>query len=298
MNTLVISDLHIGTSNSSDLLRNENVRECLKQQLLTTERLVLLGDIVELRHGAPQQSVDLAGIVLKDLSEALPADAKIIFVPGNHDHALINQWLKEKTQQGKQESFELEQTIQPADASPFAQQLADAFSNQDVVVNYPGVWLHENCYATHGHYLDFHLHLPTIERLALSLMTRLLLEDNCVTSVRDYERCLEPVTAWIDTVSRWSDQRNSLVRGHSATLRKRLTETKKRSFSDVLLAGAFPAGVRVANCLGLGTFTSKLDGPTIRNDAIHAFTSVLENIFHSRFFCHFWPHTSCRPTTT
>ena len=29
---------------------------------------------------------------------------------------------------------------------------------------YPGLWLREDVYATHGHYLDCHLTVPTVER--------------------------------------------------------------------------------------------------------------------------------------
>ncbi len=40
--------------------------------------------------------------------------------------------------------------------------------------NYPGVWLRKDVYATHGHYLDRHLTIPTFERLGLALVERTL----------------------------------------------------------------------------------------------------------------------------
>ena len=39
---------------------------------------------------------------------------------------------------------------------------------------YPGLWLRDDVYATHGHYLDRHLTVPTIERLGVGMVERVL----------------------------------------------------------------------------------------------------------------------------
>lgn len=68
---------------------------------------------------------------------------------------------------------------------------------------YPGLWLREDVYATHGHYLDCHLTIPTMERLGIGMTARAL---RCPTdvfaTVGDYEAVTAPVFAWIDAVAR------------------------------------------------------------------------------------------------
>ena len=65
-------------------------------------------------------------------------------------------------------------------------------------VAYPGVWLRDDVFATHGHYLDVHLAIPSIERLATGVMRRVVaLGPDGPTSVDDYEAILTPVYAWI-----------------------------------------------------------------------------------------------------
>ncbi len=39
---------------------------------------------------------------------------------------------------------------------------------------YPGLWVREDVYATHGHYLDCHLTIPTLERLGIGAMGRVM----------------------------------------------------------------------------------------------------------------------------
>ena len=55
-----------------------------------------------------------------------------------------------------------------------AERLAAWAAPASVRVAYPGVWVREDVYATHGHYLDCHLTVPTLERLSLGAMSRVL----------------------------------------------------------------------------------------------------------------------------
>ena len=43
-----------------------------------------------------------------------------------------------------------------------------------VRVAYPGVWLRDDVYATHGHYIDRHITVPMLERLAAGAMRRVV----------------------------------------------------------------------------------------------------------------------------
>ena len=53
--TLVISDLHLGANTRADLLRRAELREPLLEAVRGVDRLVILGDALELRDG-PQRA--------------------------------------------------------------------------------------------------------------------------------------------------------------------------------------------------------------------------------------------------
>ena len=70
-------------------------------------------------------------------------------------------------------------------------------------VAYPGLWVRPDVYATHGHYLDCHLTVPTLERLSVGAMSRLLgRRASAFSAVGDYEAVGAPVFAWRDAVAR------------------------------------------------------------------------------------------------
>jgi hypothetical protein len=56
MRTLVISDLHLGSITRRDVLRRPAALEALLGALDGVDRLVLLGDTVELLEGAPRRA--------------------------------------------------------------------------------------------------------------------------------------------------------------------------------------------------------------------------------------------------
>ena len=64
------------------------------------------------------------------------------------------------------------------------------------------MWLRDDVFATHGHYLDVHLTIPSIERLATGVMRRVVaLGPDGPTSVEDYEAILTPIYAWIHALA-------------------------------------------------------------------------------------------------
>ncbi|CAB4921374.1 unannotated protein [freshwater metagenome] len=154
MRTLVISDLHLGSIIERDVLRRPAALARLEAALAGVERLVLLGDTVELLEGRPDQAAAVAAPIVRRIAAALPAGAPVIVVPGNHDHDLIRPWLRRRLDAG--------QGLQPAtrvpiSASPLLSELAGwlrAAGRRPVEVRYPSVWLGERLWATHGHYLD------------------------------------------------------------------------------------------------------------------------------------------------
>lgn len=151
MRTLVISDLHLGNRGRRDVLRVAEVRERLLAAVADTERLVLLGDTVELVHRNTRRSMAAAEPVLRALGRALGSEREVILVPGNHDAPLLRGWA---LAQGAQ--LQVSHVV-PPEASPALKRLVSWLAPAPVTVSYPGVWLGERVWATHGHYLDHHL---------------------------------------------------------------------------------------------------------------------------------------------
>ena len=56
------------------------------------DRLVLLGDVLELRHGPLREAMAAARPFFEDLGGALWA-GELVITAGNHDHALVEPWL-------------------------------------------------------------------------------------------------------------------------------------------------------------------------------------------------------------
>jgi len=71
MPTLVISDIHLGSSSRSDVLRVPALREPLLELARGAERVVLLGDLLELRHGPLHDALSVARPVLREIGERL-----------------------------------------------------------------------------------------------------------------------------------------------------------------------------------------------------------------------------------
>lgn len=201
MRTLLVSDLHLGSRSRSDVLRSEPLRATLVDALRDVDRLVLLGDVLELRHGPSGAALRAGGPVLQDLGAAM-AGKQIVLVAGNHDHALIDGWLRRRAEQTGAEPLSPEQSLAPDEASPLAASLARRMAPAEVSVSYPGLWVRDDVYATHGHYLDCHLTVPTLERLAIAAMGRMLgRPPESLREVADYEAVAAPVFAWIDAVA-------------------------------------------------------------------------------------------------
>src|SRR6266550_369653 len=202
MRTLILSDLHLGSPSHSDLLRRADVRSPLLEQAGEVDRVVLLGDVLELRQGPAREALAAARPFFEDLGRAL-AGRELVLVAGNHDHALLEPWLSRRGEFDTPAPLELEQLISPSQASPVVERIAQWASPARVQAAYPGLWVRADVYATHGHYLDCHLTVPTIERLGVGVMARLLgRHPESFQSVEDYEAVTAPMYAWRHAVAR------------------------------------------------------------------------------------------------
>jgi hypothetical protein len=152
--TLVISDLHLGSRLQRSVLPHPEPLERLLVALEGVERLILLGDVVELGEGRPAHSLRVAEPVLAALGRRVGGEGEIVLVPGNHDLGLVRAWVR--TQAGQLRA----ETPVPPSATAVLARVTELLAPARVRISYPGVWLSDRVWATHGHYLDRHL-LPS-----------------------------------------------------------------------------------------------------------------------------------------
>jgi hypothetical protein len=124
----------------------------------------------------------------------------LVLVPGNHDHALLGPWLERRRRDAEPPPLELEENVDWQPGEPLAR-LASAAQPAAFSVAYPGLRLRHDVYATHGHYLDVHLTVPTFERLGVGVMGRITGPMPERATPEDYERHLEPLYAWLGAVA-------------------------------------------------------------------------------------------------
>ncbi|HEX6388900.1 MAG TPA: metallophosphoesterase [Solirubrobacteraceae bacterium] len=250
--TLVISDLHLGLRHGTDLLRDERVLGALVAHLRDGgfERLVLLGDTIELRHGPQEDAFADAAPVLAALGAAV---AHVVLLPGNHDHRLL--------------------------AVPH-EELAAMVAPATLEIQYPGVWLREDVYATHGHYLDCCLTMPTVERIAIGAMTRIVgpVPERDATP-DDFEALLRPIYAWIHEIaqargSAWSARGQSTSKNAWTALSRR----GPRPVRARMLGALFPAAVWSLNRAGMGPLRPHISGYELRQAGLRAINDVVRRL--------------------
>jgi predicted phosphodiesterase len=184
--TLVISDLHLGARLGRDVLRRPEALAVLLAALEDVDRLVLLGDTVELLAERGGGSPALARPVLRAIGSRLGRDGEIVLVPGNHDAALIRPWLRSH---GVPRDVGAEV---PLDATPLLADVSGWLGPGRVRVHYPGVWLSRRVWATHGHYLDRHLLPDSAFGITRGLLGRLPRDG---ATAADYEQRGASITA-------------------------------------------------------------------------------------------------------
>jgi UDP-2,3-diacylglucosamine pyrophosphatase LpxH len=277
--TVVVSDLHLGAGHGSDLLRREFFRERLQTELADAERIVLLGDVVELRDTPLAPALDVAGSFFAWLGGAV-AGAQIVVVPGNHDHHLISAWLEHGRLRPRRRGLGLEQIARPGSgALGTLARTARKAGAAEVVLAYPGLWLNEAVYATHGHYLDSHLTVPTFERLGVGLVQRILgIDPESMRSPDDYERVQAPLYAFLYALAQSGGAGGALGSNPSARVWAALSGgggPAVRIRSLLLGSVALPGAVRVANRLRLGKFSPDLSLAEISRAGVRAMERVV-----------------------
>lgn len=183
MRTMIVSDLHLGDPSGADLLRHAGPRERLLRELEGVERLVLLGDVLELRESPAATAMQAARPLFEGLGRAL-AGREIVLVSGNHDHCILRSGEDPRPGHGGSASA-LECLFDPSGAGSLVATLAEWAAPARLTLAHPGIWLRRDVYATHGHYLDCHAGPTNGERLMLAAMQRMR---GAPRTLAEYER--------------------------------------------------------------------------------------------------------------
>ena len=255
------------------MLRRERERGALIGALRDVDRLVLLGDVLELRHGPLRDALAAAKPVLRELGSAV---GEVVVAAGNHDHGLLRGWFERRDSA----PLGLESAVD-WDPREGLGVLAECLAPARVRVAYPGVWLRDDVYAIHGHYGDRHNTVPIVERLGAGLTVRLAGEPaGGPRRAEDYEAALAPMYAWIDAVAQGGGLRGSGSDGSFQIKAWRAIgdRSRRRSLGRRAAAAAFPAVVAGLNRAGLGPLNADVSAAELRRAALSAFTEVLTRL--------------------
>jgi hypothetical protein len=277
VSTLVVSDLHLGSRARADLLRSGSIREPLIAALRDgIERLVLLGDALELRQGPLREALAAARPFFAEAGAALGPEGEIVLVPGNHDHALAAPWLERRHRDGAPVPLGLAETASWVASDPVAA-LAEAAAPARLTLAYPGVWLREDVYALHGHYLDRHITVPTLERLSAGAMGRIvgpLPRDGALPD--DYERALAPIYAWSTTLAQHADDDATGTHNVSVRAYRMLSGNGHRPLRRRALIALFPLTIAALNRAGLGPVRADISGAELARAGVRAMGEAVE----------------------
>jgi hypothetical protein len=250
--TLVISDLHIGAGHGRAALEDSQLVDTLADAIASADRLVLLGDIIELRQGPLQDALAAASRVLPELVRGMAAGREVVVLAGNHDHQL---------------------RVHPEAVSAVAAMLSG--SGASVRFEYPGVWLRDDVYAHHGHYLDRHTTTPAFERVAAGAMARFLkLPFAAMAEENDYERLLAPIYAWMFAISQTSKREIDAADGGGSTRALKLIR-ESRGAKGLAVQTGLRSVLGSANLAGLGPLRPDLSPEMLRRSSLIAYGEVL-----------------------
>ena len=264
-----------------DVLRREQALAALLPEVFRCDRLVLLGDVLELRQGPVREALSAAEPVLREIGAALGPGSEAAIVPGNHDHHLAAAWLARRAREAEPPPLGLESELDWEPGETLGA-VASWLEPARVRAAYPGVWLRDDVYAIHGHYADRHTTVPMFERLGAGAMARLV-RDSAEGPARaeDYETVLAPIYAWIHAVAqnRTSGGRRGTDGASSRAWRTLSSDGRgRRSSRRTALKLVFPAAVAGLNRAGLGPLRADISGAELRRAGLLALTTTLRRL--------------------
>ena len=273
--TIVVSDLHLGVEARADVARLPAARERLFEALASADRVVFLGDLIELRELPLRNLLSRVQPFFEAAAEQL-AGKRVTLVPGNHDHALAEPYLLRWRLDGASEANDLEWPVEQGDG--IAGRLAEWLPGAELSLAYPGLALRPDVFLTHGHYLDMHLTVPRLETLAAVGLARLTRRDTEFRSVSDYEAVLSPLYAFHHGLAQ-SASPKAQTGSMSRVVWKRATDPEGPALARFLIGRlTIPGAVALLNRLGLGPFSSVLTGEELRRSGLRAMTEAVRGL--------------------
>jgi 3',5'-cyclic AMP phosphodiesterase CpdA len=276
MRTAIVSDLHLGGANGEDVLREPAIRRVLLEEIAAADRLVILGDAVELRDLPLGVALAAARPFFEELGEAM-SGREVVLVPGNHDHRFAEPLLDELSLSGSG-PLRFEHLYDPS-PGPTAQ-IAESLGAAELRLAYPGIWLREDVYATHGHYMDPHLTLPRAECLAAAIVMRLSGPIPDPAEPADYERVLRPIygLGWGVAQVRPTGLAEKRGRPSEAAWRRLAGSEdggeRRQRLTGRAFRAAFPPGVKAINRLLHSDFGADVSAPAIFRSGLEAATEL------------------------
>jgi predicted phosphodiesterase len=269
MRTAIVSDLHLGVTTGEDVVHDEAVRRRLLEEIAAADRIVLLGDVVELRDLPVGDALRHARPFFEELGETL-GEADVVLVPGNHDHRFAEPLL-DSLSLGESAGLGLQQLHAPS-PGPTAE-IAAWLGSARLEIAYPGVWLRDDVYATHGHYMDCHLSIPRAECIAAAALLRAArLPDEA--SPGDYEQVLRPIYGLAFGLAQSGSARLSRAAARPSDGVWKLIAGRGRSrgrrAAGAAVKAAIPAGVWTLNRLLDAEFKPELTSAAISQAGIDA----------------------------
>lgn len=269
------------------MLRRGEPLERLLDALTGVDRLVLLGDVIELRQGPMREALRAAKPVLAAIGEALGESGEVVLVPGNHDHELVRAWSERVSRRAPPAPLGLSASLDWRAGEPLAA-VARALAPARVSASYPGVWLRDDVYAMHGHYGDRHTTVPMLERLGAGAMALIVGRGAREPSrAEDYESALAPLYAWIHAIAQSSgldlsppthSSHGVSGRAWGALAGARRAGGRRARWRRRAMAAGFPAAIAALNRLGLGPLRAELSGSELRRAGVRAAGEVVRRL--------------------
>ena len=255
-------------------MRHQSARAALFERIGGADRVVLLGDVLELRETPIADVLGEAEAFFRELREAA-GGGRVTLVAGNHDHQLAASVLDPG-------ASGLARSAAPAASGPTAR-IAEWLGKTTLELAYPGVWLRPDVYAMHGHYLDCHAAIPALERLAVAATERATGgPPPGPRGIADYEAATEPLYALLYSLAQASRRRRSFLGagGRSARAWVRLAgrDGRRDLRSRVAASVLIPVAVAALNRAGFGPLTSDLSGPSLRRSSLRAMAEVVAGL--------------------
>ena len=277
MRTAIVSDLHLGSAFGEDLLRDAGIRRALLDEVAMADRLVLLGDVLELRELPLAAVLDGARPFFEELGEAM-AGRPILLVPGNHDHRLAEPLLERIAL--AEQPLGLEHRAEPAGEA--TSRIEEWLGEIELRIAYPGVWLRDDVYATHGHYMDCHMRLPRLECLAAASVMRAFGQLPESARPGDYERVLRPVYGLSFSLAQSGltqrASRPSERAWRTISARDRANGRARRVALRAAIAAGVPAGIWSVNRLLRAEFDADLSATAISRSGVDAASELAQRL--------------------